>query len=317
MSDALDQHYQTIIKAMLDGRLVPFFGAGVNLCDRPEGSAWQKGQYLPSGGELSEYLANNFAYPSPDKWDLVRVSEYIAVVNGTGPLYEELRKLFDADYPPTRLHQFFATFPALLRNKNLPPRYQLIVTTNYDDVMERALQQANEPYDVVTFVAEGDERGKFWHYPPDAPARLIDKPNEYRDVSLDKRTVILKIHGAIDRANPERDSYVITEDDYIDYLTRTDISNLVPVTLAAKLRKSNFLFLGYGLRDWNLRVILHRIWGEQKLSYSSWAVQLKPSPVDLKFWNKRDVEILDTRLDHYIDELAVRLNAVAPAGGNR
>lgn len=122
MSDALDQHYQTIIKARLDGRLVPFFGAGVNLCDRPEGSAWQKGQYLPSGGELSEYLANNFGYPSPDKWDLVRVSEYIAVVNGAGSLYEELRKLFDADYPPTRLHQSFATFPALLCNKNLPPR---------------------------------------------------------------------------------------------------------------------------------------------------------------------------------------------------
>jgi hypothetical protein len=315
MPDPLDAHVQTVIKAMLDGRLVPFFGAGVNLCDRPQGTAWQQGQYLPSGGELSEYLANSFGYPAADKYDLVRVSQYVAVVNGTGPLYEELRKLFDADYPPTSLHQFFAAFPAALRAKNSLPRYQLIVTTNYDDVMERALKAANEPYDVVTFLAEGEARGKFWHQPPDGEARVIDKPNEYRDVSLDKRTVILKIHGAVDRINPERDSYVITEDDYIDYLTRTDISNLVPVTLAAKLRKSNFLFLGYGLRDWNLRVILHRIWGEQKLSYKSWAVQLTPSPMEAEFWRKRDVDILDARLKEYVAHLGEHLQALPAQGG--
>ena len=40
--------------------------------------------------------------------------------------------------------------------------------------------------------------------------------------------MILKIHGAVDRVDAERDSYVITEDHYIDYLTRTDISNLMP-----------------------------------------------------------------------------------------
>ena len=45
--------------------------------------------------------------------------------------------------------------------------------------------------------------------------------------------MILKIHGAIDRLRPERDSYVITEDNYIDYLTRTDVSTLMPVTLGA------------------------------------------------------------------------------------
>ena len=94
----------------------------------------------------------------------------------------------------------------------------------------------------------------------------------------DERTVILKMHGAVDRANPDAtwDSYVITEDHYIEYLARTDIANLVPVTLAAKLRRSHFLFLGYSMRDWNLRVILHRIWGEQKLKYKSWAIQLAP-----------------------------------------
>ena len=38
------------------------------------------------------------------------------------------------------------------------------------------------------------------------------------------------------RDEAEQDSFVITEDDYIDYLCRSDLATLVPVALAAKLR---------------------------------------------------------------------------------
>jgi hypothetical protein len=189
------------------------------------------------------------------------------------------------------------------------------VTTNYDDILERAFQQAQEPFDLVVYVAEGQGRGKFLHRPPEGEASLIEKPNEYLGISLDRRTVILKLHGAVDRANAESDSYVITEDHYIDYLTRTDISNLVPVTLAAKLKRSNFLFLGYSLRDWNLRVILHRIWGEQKLTYKSWAIQLHPEPIEREFWHKRDVDILAVSLEDYVAALRERVQALPPVRG--
>jgi len=92
-------------------------------------------------------------------------------------------------------------------------------------------------------------------------------------------TVILKIHGAVDRADDERDSFVITQDHYTAYLTRTDIASLIPVPLAAKLKKSHLLFLDYGLRDWNLRVILHRIWGETDAALDALerAVELDPT----------------------------------------
>ena len=38
----------------------------------------------------------------------------------------------------------------------------------------------------------------------------------------------------------------MSEDDYIGYLAQTTIAGVLPVTLAAKLRRSHFLFLGYG-----------------------------------------------------------------------
>jgi SIR2-like protein len=310
-----DTHYQMLANAITAGRVVPFLGAGVNQCGRPTDSAWSLGQYLPNGGELAGYLADCFGYPQTELLDLVRVSQYVAVMTGSGPLYEELHKLFDIDYPPTPLHQFLATLPILLRQKGYPPRDKLIVTTNYDDVLERAFQAADEPFDLVSYIAEGEDRGKFIHKSPDGESKLIDKPNEYLGLSLDQRTVILKIHGAVDRLSVERDSYVITEDHYIDYLTHTNLANLVPVTIAAKLRKSHFLFLGYSLRDWNLRVILHRIWGEQKLTYKSWAIQLNPYPLDQEFWRKRDVDILDVRLEDYVAALLENLNALPSVGG--
>jgi hypothetical protein len=307
MSDLLQAHYSRVTQAIVDGRVVPLLGAGVNLCGRPDKTPWQRGQYLPSGYELAQYLAEKFSYPQEEVMDLVRVSQYASIMEGSGPLYEKLRDLFDADYPTTSLHQLLASIPGMLRAKGYNPRYQLIVTTNYDDVLERAFTAANEPYDLVSYVADGDKRGKFLHRLQDGQTRLIEIPNQYLDLSLDTRTVILKIHGAIDRLDSERDSFVITEDHYIDFLTRTDISNLLPITLAVELRKSHFLFLGYGLRDWNLRVILHRIWGEQKLTYKSWAVQLNPGPLDHEFWQKRGVEIFNVRLEDYVKALETRL----------
>ncbi len=312
----LEPHYGAVAKALTDGRVVPLLGAGVNLCGRPADAAWQPRQsrYLPSGGELSDYLAHAFDYPEPDKYDLLRVSQYVSVISGLGPLYDELHGLLNADFPPTPLHDFLAELPRVLRGRAAASPYQLIVTTNYDDVMERAFDKAGQPYDVVTYIADGDYRGKFLHRPAGADPVIIERPNEYRGLSLDQRPVVLKLHGAVDRLNQERDSYVITEDHYIDYLSRSDISNLIPVTLAAKLRKSHFLFLGYSLRDWNLRVILHRIWGEQKLSWRSWAIQRQPSRIEQEFWSRRGVEILDLLLEDYVAGLRSRLLAAsAPA----
>jgi hypothetical protein len=300
-----DVHFETVASEMRAGRVVPFLGAGANLCGRPEELVWRPGQFdwLPDGRELANYLAGLFHYRGKNEDDLVRVSQYVTLVVGAFPLYAELRRLLDGDYPPTVLHQFLAEVPKILRRSQDPPPYQLIVTTNYDDVLERAFHEAEEPFDLVSYEAEGEFRGKFIHYAHQGEPRMILEPNRDFGIKTDNRTVILKIHGAVNRADESRDSYVITEDHYIDYLARTDVSKLFPVTLVSKLRRSHCLFLGYSLRDWNLRVILNRIWGDEKLRSKSWAIQLNPDPLDEGLWSARSVKILDVALEEYIAEL--------------
>jgi hypothetical protein len=313
MSEPSESHYDTVLRAIADGRVVPLLGAGVNLCGRPKDTAWQHGRYLPSGAELAAHLARLFSYPENELQDLLRVSQYVEVMLGSGPLYDKLHELFDADYPPSPLHELLASLPKRLGLAGTH-RYQLIMTTNYDDALERAFRAAGEDFDLVWYVAETEHRGKFLHLPPDGEPRLISQPNEYDGVSLADRTVILKIHGAIDRLRPERDSYVITEDHYIDYLTRTDVSTLMPVTLGAELRHSHFLFLGYSMRDWNLRVMLHRIWAEQSRTYKSWAIQLHPNPIDDEFWHRRGVDVLNISLEEYVAGLSAHIERLQTSG---
>jgi hypothetical protein len=294
-------HYPTVVNAFLEGRVVPFLGAGANRCGRPAAFRWkpQQTEHLPDGNELAAHLAERHHYPKTQP-DLVGVSQYVLVMRGSGPLYDELRGVFNANYPPTPLHYFLASLPAKLTGIGCPRPHLLVVSTNYDDLMEQAFTKAGERFDVVTYVAGGARCGKYLHRSHEGELTLIETPNQYHNLSLEDRSVILKVHGAVDRSNAHGDSYVITEDDYIEFLSRTDMSCAVPALLKEKMCRSHLLFLGYGLRDWNLRAVLRRIWGEQERNWSWWGIQLNPDPIEQRFWRWRDLEILDVSLEEYV-----------------
>ena len=187
-------------------------------------------------------------------------------MQGSGPLWDELHALLDAAAQPTPIHRFFASLPPLLRERGAP--HQLIVTTSYDLALEQALLDAGEEFDVVSYIASGRHRGTL--LPPRAGRHggRRSSPEHLRDeLSLERRTIILKLHGRFDPSpGREWESFVVTEDDYIEYLAQSDVSTSVPVGLAAKLQRSHFLFLGYTMADWNLRVVLKRLWGDHPLA---------------------------------------------------
>jgi DNA-binding SARP family transcriptional activator len=287
-------HFEDVMRTIFQGRVVPVFGADV--------------------AELTLQLAQHFGYPNEDgRATLPRVAQYVAVMNGSGPLYDELHELLDTELPPTAIHRFFASLPPLLRDRGLP--HQLLVTTSYDTALERAFEEAGETFDVVSYLAAGRNRGRFCHITPDGTGRLVEEPNTYAtELSLDRNTVILRLHGQVERTPArEWESFVVTEDDYIDYLAQTEVAAAVPVSLAATLRRSHFLFLGYTMADWNLRVILHRLWGDQPLSYRSWAVQAEPKVLEREFWRRRDVEVLELAFEQYAETLS-RHAAAQPDG---
>jgi SIR2-like domain len=306
--EALDEHYEHVAEALSWGAVIPLLGAGVNVCD-PAREAWVPGENLPSGRELSRHLAQRYRYPGKDLDDLARVSQYAQAKRGDGTLYDQLHGVFTATYGYTAVHRFLAELPRRMQEQGVGRRHQLIVTTNYDDAMEQALTDAGEEFDLVWYSATGRRSGiagKFLHKPPGGEPTVIERPNEYR-LSVQDRTVILKIHGAASRTDRQDDSYVITEDHYIEFLTHTTLHELIPKTLLATLLNGHFLFLGYSLRDWNLRVILHQIWMQREQSRDSWAIQHEVQDIDRVLWEDRDVLLHEVALDRYVQELAERV----------
>jgi DNA-binding SARP family transcriptional activator len=284
-------HYDEVAAALLGGRLVPVLGSDL--------------------AALGQELAQRVGFE--DDGDLSRVAQFVALTRGSGPLHDELGALLEASAAPAAVHRLFASLPALLRSHGLP--HQLLVTTSYDLALEQALLDAGEEFDVVAYIATGRDRGRFAHRDPSGATHVIDLPNTYAtELSLERRTVVLKLHGGVD-ASPgrERESFVVTEDDYIDYLARGDAGTAIPVALAAKLRRNHFLFLGYGMRDWNLRLVLGRVWGGEGLSYRSWAVQPDAGPLERQFWRARDVDLLEVPLDEYVGALERYLGLEAGA----
>jgi hypothetical protein len=228
----LDTHLETVARAILERRVVPFLGAGASLYERG-GRKWRIGRNdcLPSTDELTDYLASFCTFPPQEKKDLARVSQYAAVTRGLGPLYEELHEIFfNNEYTPTALHHLLAKIPALHRKGAQngmanPPRQRLVyphrqrfvvVTTNYDELMEQAFAEAGEPCHKLVYMADqvsdNDKvkyPGTFIHWTPDGESFLVKPANEYQGIQeydkakgLEGAPVIIKIHGGVDRTPP-------------------------------------------------------------------------------------------------------------------
>lgn len=285
-----------LIGRLLDrGSIIPFIGAGAVSVSRNPDQIWHSSStYLPTPSELARFLAEKTLYPDTDTGDLTKVAQYFMTVAGRDALNERLHEVFNQDYPITQLHDFLATQRAPL----------LIVTTNYDDTIERAFASHGRPYELVIHTTDpyiGDQ--VLWKRPGDNEPRLI-RPNSL-DIDLSSETVIYKIHGAVDRQRERRDQYVITEDDYIDFLTRMAKNTAIPAVLIESFQTRSFLFLGYSLRDWNLRVVLSRIKKELRLNREtpSWAIQSRPTPLEQRIWQEHGVHVYDMPLDDFVRHL--------------
>jgi hypothetical protein len=313
--------YADIVKALKGGDVIPFLGAGVPLSNRNPNRPWAANEdFLPNGVELARYLAKRSGMPVwqlRDTDNLARVASYFRVTNRDVTLARELQSIFTKGNP-TDTHQLIAS---MLRKLKHP---LLIVSTNYDLLMEKALEGLE--YDRVIHC--GELRGEYsvllWKSTWSEPKAVTDDELK-KEIDLSQRTVLYKMHGSVDTVsypglgvNPEDDQFVITEEHYVDFLSRINaFPPAVPNAIKAYFGSYSFLFLGYSLDDWNLRVILHSLKGiltrsadkpvANLLGFKSprthWAIQRDPTEYDQKVWQSRNVVIGNRDLNQFVMEL--------------
>lgn len=302
MGEAEDTLYRHVTRQLRRGRLTPFLGAGVNLVGVDPSAPFVKGDRLPNGRELASMLSAEFGYRGEDAQDLVRVAQWVELDVGRGDLEEFLREVFNRDFPPTAVHQVLARTPDFVRRQPVQ-EFPLVITTNYDDALERAFAEQGETIDVLTYVAHGPDQGLFRHQAPGAEAAVVRVGDQYAGVTLRERPAVVKLHGAVHRSaaddQVEHDSYVLTEDDYIECLSNPDIINHLPAAVALRMAQCHYLFLGYSLRDWNMRVMLHRFSQDRAKQKNSWAVVTGRDPLEQKAWLLRHVDMHDIELSEF------------------
>jgi len=305
--DKLKPPYPIIHEQLLNGEAIPFLGAGASLTTRsPKGAPWRRvvdkktGQwevsYLPTASELAEFLAQQSKFPEKEPIELAKVAQYFDSMVGSKLLHERLHKIFNHDHPYTDLHNYLAGLPRPL----------LIVTTNYDDLIERAFKKKGRPFDLVVHTTDPTMGDKllWWQTGAGLPKRVLAKN---LDIDMDRTTVIYKMHGAVDRAKRDGGQFVITEDDYIDFLARMTTSSAIPNIFGEPFQTRPFLFLGYGLYDWNLRVVLNRIEKQFRRpgAIVSWAIQRNVKPIEQDLWTARGVRVFDQDLQQFVEQLQV------------
>jgi hypothetical protein len=285
--------YPALLDELRLGNAIPFLGAGASRVGCQEGGF----KSLPSGSELANELADYANFPlseKNDRDDLSKMSSYLVDGINRDALRRKLRSVFAGpDTHSTQLHRLLATVADNL----------MIVTTNYDMLLEQAFDEAHKRYDVVVYPADNEDFSNgvlWWTYGAKEPQKL--KPNQIDPALLGKTNIIYKMHGTV-RPNADRwDSFVITEEDYVTFLYR--MKNAVPSAFRTYFSERAFLFLGYGLRDWNLRLLLKQV---SNPKMKSWAILHAPSFFERTLWQGRNVKIFDMRLEDFVSAMEQRL----------
>lgn len=305
MAGCDDVPFDIIAGALEAGIVVPFLGAAASAIYRPPGvSGWEPGRpYYPFGKELAKDLASRGRFPDDARaGDLALVASYYVYRHGDRRLLNQhLRNSLDIPCRPGLLHRLLAAIPKPL----------LYVTTNYDDLIEQALSKRD-----YHLVVDRGEKARVWVARRQGRLREVKAGALREELQPDDIPIVYKLHGCLDRQDPANDSFLITEQDYVDFLGRG--ATLIPSYLQERMTRMSFLFLGYSLVDWNVRVLLRKLsqpLRRQGEDIRSWSITVEPGLADSFIWSRHGVEMYDCDLNLFTKELAKRLkvdvNAVA------
>ena len=222
-------------------------------------------------------------------------------------LWDELRAIIAPKKLPTPTHELLAD----AAQRHLRHRNYLIITTNYDRLLERTLTRRHIPFVVLSTRFLRDQESQIVdaaivaRYSRHVPGRLRlqlahqeVRPDLFSLPSTPPLVVVYKIHGNLDPAATfDKEGVVITESDYIFMTAR----KAVPGSVIEMMKQRSFLFLGYSLGDWNVRSIFDDVRRTRGVPrFKDCAVMKRVRPFEEAFCGDKDITIYETDLNRYV-----------------
>ena len=287
--------------------------------ERPAECPMLRGIETDSSCSLYKQLLDKEQTLAVARMNLRYISQYFSLKDNLSDFYYELREIFKdiKSNSPNKIHKFFAELPGLMKLKRYPKRwkglpYPMIMTTNYDNLLERAFDEVGQEYDVLYYLAN-DKGGGFKH--KNQEEAIIN--TKYNNLPLRKpwkdkvdkpRPIILKLYGTVE------DQFIMTQDQ-LNCLA-SGLRNKFPDILKNVIsgtRGISILFLGCSPSDSELQLIADQIWFAQSGSErprlpkaSSMLHQSKPGELEREIWEQQwGVKLIE--LDSSLDDFAISL----------
>ncbi|MCB0059513.1 MAG: CHAT domain-containing protein [Caldilinea sp.] len=320
--------WPALLRNIEAGRCTPIVGPGA--------SEW----LLGSRREIAARWAADFGYPMDPNGNesLPQVAQYLAVDQDVMFMRDELDRQIIGEVvrrygewlPPALAaaspDELVSAAAALAQSQagmaifhtlaRLP--LPIYVTTNPGNLLSNALRE-------VEVTVNGQHRCKEpvvevcrWNDSLATLPSIFEEDRDYRPSV--ERPLVFHLFGRLD----EPESLVVTEDDFFDYLIGVTSNNdLIPIVVRNALVNSALLFLGFGLDDWDFRVlfrsIINRQGSRRRNNYAHVAAQIDPEAgriqepegarryLETYFDKEADISIFWGGVADFTAELAKRL----------
>lgn len=253
MKEFINSSILKIREAIDNDKLVLFVGAGVSA-----------NSGLPTWYDLINTFAKELGIPfengSVDSF--LKISQYYYNDRKEKEYFDLIDKIFNINYEPNEIHKMlFEFFP------------QHVITTNYDELLEKQINQSQLLYDIVT-------------------------KNEDLPYSIGNK-MIIKMHGDLKQRN-----IVLKEDDYLNY---NENFKLIDIFVKSLFSSYLILFVGFSPDDPNFKIVFHWVKNILKGSFKqAYLLECKNdfNRIEFNYYQNKGINIL------YYSEITKKLEEV-------
>ncbi len=233
------KYIQNIISANNDNSLAIFVGAGISK------SSDTKSFKLPIWDDLIADLKNDLRENSEN--DYLKIAQLYYLAFGEHTYYKKLKEYFPDYIIPSKIHKLiFEINP------------HVIITTNWDNILERAIEENAYIFDVI----------------------CSDKDL----VKSSLQNKLIKMHGDFKNHN-----IVFKEDDYINYQYNCP---LLENYIKSILSTHTVLFIGYSYNDINLKQILKWVQNHSDVRPPMYLAMFNSNPSQSKYLENHGITTL-------------------------
>jgi hypothetical protein len=266
---------ETIKKEIRNQTTVPYFGLGIF-----KGVTTKEGERMPHDSDSMILMMNNGRAMSPRlMFEYSRAAMHLEQRRGVDYIQQMTNWIYTKEFEPTPLQKAVA---------NMSPRY--LIDTNRDTKLQELL--AFEPHTLVigkSRILDNDYRYEIFEYDVEN-SKYFQVEEEALD---DAKKILFKPMGS---PLPEP-SFVISDADYVDWLTEAMGGFAVPSVLKTYRKTKKYLFLGtYFDRDTD-RMVANELTMDLEGGYVITDQELGKK--EKKFIEKHNLEVLEMSLEEF------------------